>query len=152
MELCSEALGVKSTFNGDITEWDTSQVTDMQYMFNGASAFNHIFRVGMIQKHPPQHTCFSKRLLSRPSLSAPTPSPVGEFVQVLPIPAGTSWHTFVGECLDESAAIAETGECIVWARSQNVWYGTMPNWNVSLVTDMSGYTGSAYQGFSWNCV
>ena len=26
----------------------------------------------------------------------------------------------------------------------------MPNWNVSLVTDMSGYTGSAYQGFSWN--
>ena len=21
-----------------------------------------------------------------------------------------------------------TGECIDWARSQNVWYGTMPNW------------------------
>ena len=26
-------------------------------------------------------------------------------------------------------------------------YGTMPNWDVSLVTDMSGWTGSAYEGF-----
>ena len=26
----------------------------------------------------------------------------------------------------------------------------MPNWDTSLVEDMSGYTGSAYQGFSWN--
>ena len=58
-----------------------------------------------------------------------------------------SWHTFVAECLDESTAIAETGECIVWARSKDVWYGTMPNWDVSLVTDMSGYTGSAHHGF-----
>ena len=55
--------------------------------------------------------------------------------------------TFVGECLDESAAIGETGECIDWARSKDVWYGTMPNWNTSLVTDMSGWTGSASQGF-----
>ena len=55
--------------------------------------------------------------------------------------------TFVGECLDESAAIGETGECIDWARSKDVWYGTMPNWNTSLVTDMSGWTGSAFQGF-----
>ena len=58
------------------------------------------------------------------------------------------WHTFVAECLAESTAIAETGECIVWARSQNVWYGTMPNWDVSLVTDMSGWSDIlGYQGF-----
>ena len=43
--------------------------------------------------------------------------------------------------------IAETGECIAWAQSKDVWYGTMPNWDVSLVTDMSGWTGSAYEGF-----
>ena len=42
--------------------------------------------------------------------------------------------------------LEETGECIDWARSQNVWYGTMPNWDTSLVEDMSGYTGG-YQGF-----
>merc|ERR1712070_615850 len=34
-----------------------------------------------------------------------------------------------------------------WARSQDVWYGTMPNWDTSLVTDMSGYDGSVFQGF-----
>ena len=73
-----------------------------------------------------------------PAYSAP-PSPIPD----------ASWHTFVAECLAESTAIAETGECIVWARSQNVWYGTMPNWDVSLVTDMSGYTGSAYQGLEY---
>ena len=26
-------------------------------------------------------------------------------------------------------------------------YGSMPDWDVSLVTDMSGWTGTAYQGF-----
>ena len=55
--------------------------------------------------------------------------------------------TFVEECLAESAAIGETGECIDWARSKDVWYGTMPNWNTSLVEDMSGWTGSAFEGF-----
>jgi len=48
--------------------------------------------------------------------------------------------------LDESAAIGETGECIDWAQSQDVWYGTMPNWDTSLVEDMSGYD-EGVQGF-----
>jgi len=29
-----------SSFNDDISAWDTSGVTDMQQMFEGASAFN----------------------------------------------------------------------------------------------------------------
>eukprot|EP00403_Amphidinium_massartii_P032671 CAMPEP_0178454630 /NCGR_PEP_ID=MMETSP0689_2-20121128/45472_1 /TAXON_ID=160604 /ORGANISM="Amphidinium massartii, Strain CS-259" /LENGTH=43 /DNA_ID= /DNA_START= /DNA_END= /DNA_ORIENTATION= len=29
-----------SSFNGDISKWDTSSVTNMQGMFKGASAFN----------------------------------------------------------------------------------------------------------------
>ena len=69
--------------------------------------------------------------------------PANSCVGPSPIPAGTSWHTFVKDCLDESAAIGETGECIEWAQSQNVWYGTMPNWNTSLVTDMSGWDYTA---------
>jgi surface protein len=121
-----------SAFNQDISSWDDSKASSRAYMFLEATAFQAKFK------------CTD-------AVTGPASSCVGPS----PIPAGTSWHTFVGECLDESAAIgedaiAETGECIVWARSQNVWYGTMPNWNVSLVTDMSGYTGSAYQGFSWN--
>ena len=33
-------LWCKSTFNGDISKWDTGKVTDMEYMFSSASAFN----------------------------------------------------------------------------------------------------------------
>jgi surface protein len=50
-----------------------------------------------------------------------------------PIP-DASWHTFVDKCLDEAH---DTGECTAWASGNN--YGTMPNWDVSLVTDMSGW-------------
>ena len=51
---------------------------------------------------------------------------------------------FVAECLAEAGAEV-TGECTEWASGKP--YGTMPNWDVSLVTDMSGWTGSAYEGF-----
>ena len=92
-------------------------------MFLGATAFQAKF------------TCTNA--VTGPANSCVGPSPIPD----------ASWHDFVGECLDESAAIGETGECIDWARSKDVWYGTMPNWDTSLVTDMSGWTGSAYQGF-----
>ena len=49
-----------------------------------------------------------------------------------PIP-DASWHAFVEECLDEAPV---TGECTEWASGNT--YGTMPNWNTSSVTDMSG--------------
>ena len=58
-----------------------------------------------------------------------------------PIP-DASWHTFVYKCLEEAP---KTGECTSWASGNN--YGTMPNWDTSLVEDMSGWTGSAFQGF-----
>ena len=58
-----------------------------------------------------------------------------------PIP-DASWHTFVEECLSEAPV---TGECTEWA-SGNI-YGTMPNWDVSRVNDMSGHNGTVVQGF-----
>ena len=58
-----------------------------------------------------------------------------------PIPSA-SWHDFVYLCLEEAP---KTGECTDWASGNN--YGTMPNWDTSLVEDMSGYTGSVFQGF-----
>ena len=62
---------------------------------------------------------------------------------VIPIPSA-SWHDFVEACLSESGAEV-TGECTTWASGND--YGTMPNWDTSLVEDMSGYDGSASQGF-----
>ena len=73
----------------------------------------------------------------------PPPSPPPP---VTPIP-DASWHAFVAECLAESGAEV-TGECTEWASGYN--YGTMPNWDTSLVEDMSGYdvVKSVFQGFS----
>ena len=47
-------------------------------------------------------------------------------------------------CLEEAP---KTGECTDWASGNN--YGTMPNWDTSLVTDMNGYIidGAVFQGF-----
>ena len=61
-----------------------------------------------------------------PPSPPPSPPPPPE-----PIP-DESWHTFVAECLLEAP---ETGECTDWASGNN--YGTMPNWDTSLVEDMS---------------
>ena len=60
-----------------------------------------------------------------------------------PIPSA-SWHDFVEACLSEEGAEG-TGECTEWASGNN--YRTMPNWDTSLVEDMSGWSGSATQGF-----
>ena len=49
-----------------------------------------------------------------------------------------SWHDFVAACLDEAGAEV-TGECTEWASGND--YGTMPNWDTSLVEDMSGSAG-----------
>ena len=138
-----------SAFNQDIGSWNTAQVTDMQSMFHSASAFNHDIsswtgsaattaQTDMFSGATAFQAKFScTDAVTGPAYSCEGPSPIPD----------ASWHTFVAECLAESTAIAETGECIDWARSKDVWYGTMPNWDVSLVTDMSGWTGSAYQGF-----
>ena len=138
-----------SAFNQDIGSWNTAKVTNMGYMFYSASAFNHDISswTGSAATSAQTDmflgaTAFQAKFsctdaVTGPAYSCEGPSPIPD----------ASWHTFVAECLAESTAIAETGECIVWARSKDVWYGTMPNWDVSLVTDMSGYTGSAYQGF-----
>ena len=80
----------------------------------------------------------------QPPSPPPPPSPL------TPIP-DASWHTFVEECLTEAPA---TGECTNWASGNN--YGTMPDWDVSLVTDMSGWNNGptgfhgamGYQGFN----
>ncbi|CCO17143.1 unnamed protein product [Bathycoccus prasinos] len=140
-----------SAFNQDIGSWNTAQVTNMEYMFYSASAFNQDISswTGSAATTAQTEmfrdaTAFQAKFTCTDAVTGPASSCVGPS----PIP-DASWHAFVGDCLmwEESPVIAETGECIDWARSKDVWYGTMPNWDTSLVEDMRGWTGSAYQGF-----
>ena len=135
-----------AAFNQDIGGWNTAQVTDMQEMFYSASTFNHDIsswtgtaattaQSAMFSGASAFQAKFScTNAVTGPAYSCAGPSPIPD----------ASWHTFVAECLAESAAIEVTGECIDWARSQNVWYGTMPNWDVSLVTDMHGFPETGF--------
>ena len=100
-------------FAYDISSWSgTAAQTAQTSMFAGATAFNAKFQ------------CTSD--VNGPLSSCKGPSPIPD----------ASLGTFVADCLAEVGA-SVTGECITWAQSNNVWYGTMPNWDVSEVTDMS---------------
>ena len=57
------------------------------------------------------------------------------FAQVTPIPDNTTFRSAINSCLAETGA-SVTGECTNFGTSSG--YGTMPNWDTSLVTDMSG--------------
>jgi len=141
-------FSIASAFNQDIGRWNTAQVTAMHGMFQYASAFNQDISSwtgsaattaqGDVFSNA---TAFQAKFKCTDAVTGPASSCVG----LSPIP-DASWHDFVKDCLDESPVIAETGECINWAQSKDVWYGTMPNWDTSLVTDMSGYDGG-WKGF-----
>ena len=157
----------KSTFNGDISKWDTWRVTNMNSMFQNASSFNQtiaewdvskVVDMGSMFEHAEAFeqpifewkgraatteqtnmfngaTAFQATFRCADAINGPANSCNAQ------VPSA-SWHAFVNECLNEAPV---TGECTRWASGNN--YGTMPNWDVSLVEDMSGWTGSAYQGF-----
>ena len=74
---------------------------------------------------------------SPPPTPPPSPPPQPPSTQI----PDASWRTFVKDCLDEAPV---TGECTEWASGND--YGTMPNWDTSLVEDMRGYD-EGYQGF-----
>ena len=99
-----------SAFNQNIGDWNTAQVTDMTQMFNYATAFQAKFTCTNAVSGPPNSCACTKCI------------------------PDASWHAFVSDCLAEAPV---TGECTEWASGKP--YGTMPNWDTSLVTDMSGY-------------
>ena len=108
-----------SAFNQDIGNWNTAQVTDMTQMFNYATAFQAKFTCTDAVSGPPNSCACTKCI------------------------PDASWHAFVAECLELEP---EYGECMSWDKVGT--YGTMPNWDVSLVTDMTGLDGSFLsQGF-----
>ena len=130
-------------FNKDIESWDVSQVTNMASMFHSASAFNRdiISSWTGTAAMTTQENIFNDATAFRARFTCASANdgPINSCAGGDPIPDG-SWHTFVRQCLSEH----RHGNCNTWASKNN--YRTMPNWNTSLVTDMSGY-GTTYQGF-----
>jgi surface protein len=110
-----------SAFNQAISSWTgTAAATAQSNMFVGATAFQARF------------TCTDA-----------VTGPVNSCACTKCIP-NASWHAFIEACLSEKGAKV-TGECTTWASGNN--YGTMRNWDVSLVEDMSGYDYPDYKGF-----
>jgi len=132
-----------SAFNHDISSWTGSAATSAQTeMFLDATAFQAKFACTDAVSGPANSCDTIKSTWIAPSPPSPPPFPPPP-PPLTPIPS-ESWHDFVEACLSESGAEG-TGECTTWASGNN--YGTIPNWDTSLVTDMSGWTGSAYKGF-----
>ncbi|MDA9787816.1 BspA family leucine-rich repeat surface protein, partial [bacterium] len=127
-----------SAFNQDIGGWNTEKVTNMYAMFQYASAFNQdISSWTGTAATTAQGSMFSGATAFQAKFTCTNAAtgPASSCTCTKCIP-DASWHAFVAECLAESGAEV-TGECTTWASGNN--YGTMPNWDVSMVTDMTGY-------------
>ena len=69
----------------------------------------------------------------------------GEYVHVAEPILDANWHAFVAECLAECAG--GLAMCTAWASGNTARMARCRIGIVSLVTDMSGWTGSAHKGF-----
>ena len=125
-------------FNQDITKWNTMSVSTFSYMFSDATAFKSKYSCG--DSGPPSSCSLQASWIpppppppSPPSPPSPPPSPPSPPPVPSPPPAvaltDATFTDAISACLDEAA---DTGLCTVYGAESG--YGTMPNWDVSLVT------------------
>ena len=130
-----------SAFNQDIGSWNTAQVTDMEYMFYSASAFNQDISSWTGSAATTAQTdmftsrnCVSSEIYVHQRRHGPASSCTdGTYL------TDGQFFTAIASCLAESPV---TGLCTTYGLSTTN-FGTMPDWDVSRVTDMRGWTGSA---------
>ena len=126
------------SFNQPIGAWDTSAVTDMRYILYGSTAFKQSLHewTGPAAKTMQDNmlygaTGFQARYLCSDILRGPLTS-----CQVRPTPSPLSDSTIydaITACLSESPI---HGECITYGLLTTN-FGTMPNWDIEKVTDLS---------------
>ena len=67
-----QGFGAKSTFDGDISKWDTGKVTNMKDMFYAASAFNQDIGNWNTAQVTDMNICFIPLLRSTKTLGVGT--------------------------------------------------------------------------------
>jgi surface protein len=133
-----------ASFNQDITNWDVSQVTSMERMFYECSSFGQDVSAWTgVASTTAQTDMFYAATSFRTKFACANANDGPSNTCTLPEPIlDANWHAYVAECL---AIAPVNGMCTSWDKYGA--HGAMPNWDVSLVTVMSGWTGSAHKGF-----
>ena len=128
-------FGNNPTFNGDISRWDTSQVTSMYAMFVGAASFDkdistwNDLKVTNSRNMFTRAMAFQGKFICNDPISGP-PSSCYDSTSVL---LDSNFKEAVLACLQEAP---EDGDCKTYGKSVTT-RGTMPSWDTSRVTNMS---------------
>ncbi|MGY8868131.1 MAG: BspA family leucine-rich repeat surface protein, partial [Methylophagaceae bacterium] len=123
----SDVFFLAEAFNQDISGWDTGNVTNMSYLFGGASSFNQDISNWCVTDIIEEPNGFSTN-----SPLIQTNKPAWGTCPKTPI-TDANFQTAINTCLTTNP---EDGMC------SDSEYGSMPDWDVSSVTDMS----NAFEG------
>jgi len=132
-------------FNGDLSAWDTSQVTDMRTMFFFARSFTSDMSAWDTSSVTSMYWMFvSATAMLAPPYNCPgSPDPTGEALgactwPILPIADRAALEALLSACSGTSARIGSTwqawnGTCVASGAVEQ----PIGEWDVSLITDMS---------------